>query len=403
MPNNLPARIPVRANTEVTPSSKSDTASSGSAEIRAPMLPQRPALLTASPGFALDRRSLTLALRFLARLASGAPVAALNGVLFGEGFVTATDLDVALRVWIPGIRDLGVLAPAEALKRFLSGSATPDVEIARLAPTEARPFAVSVNGAVLVGHDARDFPDPSALFPQSVIRAQAQFQTLAPLLVAAAIEESRKAMNAVFFQLCKNVAVATDGHRLHALGIESGDDGDFLVPRKAIELVENVRRAARVSEVCADFFEHQGVFHVGPFDVSVRLETEKFPAWGEVVPKQSKYELGVRKKALLEALDRIAAVMNDRGRGVRLRRVEDGLEISGKKPDAGELTITIPASGWKEGELLGVNLGYLHDAVRFAPSENITIGITDENHPIKIADGAYLVIVMPIRLEKGEI
>src|SRR5439155_4080585 len=173
-------------------------------------------------------------------------------------------------------------------------------------------------------------------------------------------------------------------------------------PRKAIEFVENIRRATSASEVRGDFFEHQAVFHVGTFDVSVRLETEKFPAWEEVVPKQSKYELRVQKKSLLEALDRIAAVMNDRGRGVRLRRVEDGLEIAGKKPDAGELTITIPASGWKEGELLGVNLGYLHDAVRFAPSENLTIGITDKNHPIKIADGPYLAIVMPLRLEKGD-
>ena len=67
------------------------------------------------------------------------------------------------------------------------------------------------------------------------------------------------------------------------------------------------------------------------------------------------------------------------------------------------ITITIAASGWKDGERLGVNLGYLHDAARFAQSANLTIGITDENHPLKIADGAYLAIVMPLRLDKGEI
>jgi len=299
MPNDLPARIPVRANTDVTPSSTSETAPSGPTEIRALIVSPNPQPLWAPTGFVLDRGSLTRALRFLARLASGAPVAALNGVLFGEGFVVATDLDVALRVWIPGIRDLGVLAPADALKRFLSGSTERDVEIARVAPTEARPFAVSVDGAILVGLDARDFPDPSALFPRSGIRARAQFQTLAPLLVAGAVEESRKAMNAVFFQLCKNTAVATDGHRLHALGIESRDEGDFLVPRRAIELVDNVRRATRATEVGADFFEHQAVFHVGPFEVSVRLETEKFPAWEEVIPTQSKYELRLQKSLCL--------------------------------------------------------------------------------------------------------
>lgn len=403
MPNNLPARIPVRANSEIATSKAPDAAPSGPTEIRAPIPPPNPQPLSAPACFVLDRRLLTLALRFLARLASGAPVAALNGVLFAEGFVAATNLDVALRAWIPGARDLGVLTPAEALKRFLSGSTAPDVEIAGVAPTEARPFAVSVDGAILVGHDARDFPDPSALFPQGGIRARAQFQTLAPLLVAAAIEESRKAMNAVFFQLCKNVAVATDGHRLHALGIESEDDGDFLVPRKAVELVENIRRAAKVTEFRVDFFEHQAVFHVGLFDISVRLETEKFPAWEEVVPKQSKYELLVQKKSLVEALDRIAAVMNERSRGVRLRRVDDGLEISGKKPDAAELTITIPASGWKDDEVIGVNLRYLHDAVRFVPSEELAIGLSDENSPMKIVDGSYLALVMPIRLERGEI
>ena len=73
--------------------------------------------------------------------------------------------------------------------------------------------------------------------------------------------------------------------------------------------------------------------------------------------------------------------MNARGRGVCLRRVANGLDIHGKNPDAGELAVTIPASGWKDDERLGVNLGYLYDAARFAPSEELTIGLTDERSP----------------------
>jgi DNA polymerase III sliding clamp (beta) subunit (PCNA family) len=67
-----------------------------------------------------------------------------------------------------------------------------------------------------------------------------------------------------------------------------------------------------------------------------------------------------------------------------------------------ELTITIPVSGWKNDEV-GVNLRYLHDAVRFAPSEELAIGLSDENSPMKIVDGSYLALVMPIRLDKGDI
>jgi DNA polymerase III sliding clamp (beta) subunit (PCNA family) len=361
------------------------------------------AVVVAAQALVLDRRALTFALRFASRLASRAPIQALKSCLFAKDSLVATDLDVSLRVRIPGARGLEVLLPAEALKRCVSGSGEPEVEIRRTEPTESRPFAVSVNGAILAGHDPSEFPDPSRLFPDGEPQARALLHTLEPVLVAAATDNSRKSMNAVFFQLCKNAAIATDGHRLHALGIESRDSGDFLVPRKAVELVENIRRATRSTEVRVDFFEHQAVLHVGPFDVSVRLEIEKFLAWEEVIPKQSRHELRFQKKSLLEALDRIAAAMNSRSRGVLLRSVAEGLEIYGRNPDAGELGVTIPASGWKAGERLGLNLSYLHDAVRHALSDEVTLSLSDDTHPIKVADGTYLAIVMPIRLEKGEI
>jgi DNA polymerase-3 subunit beta len=205
-------------------------------------------------------------------------------------------------------------------------------------------------------------------------------------------------MNAVFFQLCKNLAVATNGHVLHTIEIESADRGDFLVPRKTVELVENIRKATKTPEVEVRFFEHQAVFRVGRFQVASRLETEKFPAWEEVLPKQSKYELRLSKCGLLEALDLIGAAIGERSRGIRLRRIAEGLEIHGENPDAGTMTTVVDASGWKEGETVGMNLAYLYNAARFASSDELRIGITDENSPLMIADGPYFACVMPMRL-----
>src|SRR5207249_55011 len=112
-----------------------------------------------------DRRALMLALRFASRLASRAPIPALTACLFVDGFMLATDLDVALRARLPGARDFGVLVPAEQLKRCVSRGEKLYVEMISLAATEARPFAVSVEGATLAGHDPWNFPDPSVLFP----------------------------------------------------------------------------------------------------------------------------------------------------------------------------------------------------------------------------------------------
>jgi DNA polymerase III sliding clamp (beta) subunit (PCNA family) len=231
--------------------------------------------------------------------------------------------------------------------------------------------------------------------------AHARFQTLEPVLVAASTDERDRSKSAVFFQLCKNVAVATNSHVLHVQAIEGSGDGDFLVPRKAIELVEIIRKATKTREVAVAFHADHAVFRIAQFELSARLQKTQFPAWEEVVPKASKYELRVSKQDLLRALDRVAAAIGDRARGVVLHRSGDRLEIYGENPKAGELKTDISASGWADKAMIELNLGYLYNAARYTPSDELRIGLNDEMSPLKIEDGFYLALVMPIAPTKG--
>jgi DNA polymerase III subunit beta len=218
--------------------------------------------------------------------------------------------------------------------------------------------------------------------------------------VAASTDERDRSKSGVFFQLCKNVAVATNGHVLHAQAIEATGDGDFLVPRKAIDLLQIIRKATKTHEVSVAFEADHAVFRIAQFELSARLETAKFPAWEQVVPKASKHELRVSKIDLLQALDRVAAAIGDRARGVVLHRTADVLEIYGENPKAGQLKVKIAAIGWTEKGMIELNLGYLYSATRYAPSEELCIRLNDETSPIKIDDGSYLALVMPIAPKK---
>jgi len=255
--------------------------------------------------------------------------------------------------------------------------------------------------ALVAGHDPVEFPAANALFPDGQALARARFQSLESVLVAASTDEHDKSKCSVFFQLCKNVAVATNSHVLHAQSIEGSGDGDFLVPRKAIDLAEIIRKATKTREVAVAFHENHAVFRIAQFELSALLETTKFPAWEEVAPKASKYELRVSKTDVLRALDRVAAAIGDRARGVVLHRRGDVLEIYGENPKAGELKVETPATGWTAEGMIELNLGYLYSAARYAPSENLCIGLNDETSPIKIEDGDYLALVMPIAPTKG--
>ena len=48
-----------------------------------------------------------------------------------------------------------------------------------------------------------------------------------------------------------------------------------------------------------------------------------------------------------------------------------------------------------------MNLTYLHNAVRFVASDDLAIGITDEDHPLTLKHGPFFAAVMPVRIEKG--
>ena len=397
MSDNLPAKLPVRQTKEVTRQSKATAAPANPPAARTKVVQVQPS----PPGILLVRRHLGQFIRFASRLTARSATPALRCCLFGLDSVVVTDLDVALRGALPGARDIGVLVPIEALKRCLAGTDRPEISIIQEQPSPTRPFAVRVDGALLRGHDPAEFPPVTALFPDGDPLARARFQTLEPVLVAASTDETRKAMCAVFFQLCKNAVVTTNGHVLHAIKIDSSDRGDFLVPRKAIELVEIIRKATKTPEVAVAFHENHAVFRVATFEVSARLETAKFPAWEEIVPKKSKHELRVSKTDLLEALDRVAAAIGDRSRGVVLHRSGERLEIHGENPNAGELKTEIAASGWTDKAVIEANLSYLYNAARFAPSDEIRMGLSDDTSPVKIHEGTYLALVMPIGPEKG--
>jgi DNA polymerase III sliding clamp (beta) subunit (PCNA family) len=97
----------------------------------------------------------------------------------------------------------------------------------------------------------------------------------------------------------------------------------------------------------------------------------------------------------------VAAAMGDRSKAVRLKRVPEGLEISGENPDAGSLTTVIEASGWKDAATIGVNPGYFHDALKFVTQDELNIGVSGEEQPLIIEAGTFYACVMPVRLEKG--
>ena len=261
--------------------------------------------------------------------------------LFSFDSAIVTDLDVALRAHLPGARDIGVLVPVPILKRSTSSRQSPDVRIERAPKSSERPFRLSIDGACLL----RSRPGATSRASRRSSRlgepvARAKFGTLEPVLVAASTDEARQGDVRRLLPALQKPRGRNERPRPPHPRRSTARTGATSWSRGRPS--SSSRTSARPPEPVrsrSDFFEHQAVFRVGRFEVASRLETEKFPAWEEVLPKESKYELRLSKCALLEALDQIGAAIGERSRGIRLRRTAEGLEIHGENPDAGSMTI----------------------------------------------------------------
>ena len=360
-----------------------------------------PALATGE----IPRKPLALALKFLARVAAKQnTIAILADVLFDNGVLLATDLDIALRVFIPEVKPLAASIPAKLLHDCVKRGQSPGVTI-RSANHEKAPFNVVIDDAVVIGHDAKEFPELSGFKDRMKGPAKiAELPSLEPVLPAVSVDETRINMSGVYLRFCKNLAVATDGHRLHVMRIPGATiEGDFLIPRKVMELVDDIAAATK-STIVGHFHENACSFRIANYEVTSRYVEGTFPDYDQVIPKKRKHHIVVDRRAFMEALSSSLPFSTDKAKGVKLEVKDDKLTLSKQHPDLGEFTRTLPCFGATGEVSIGLNANYLLDALRFIKEERVVIQLEDDVSPMVIdsADGNLKFVVMPMRLLKND-
>jgi DNA polymerase-3 subunit beta len=320
-------------------------------------------------------------------------------VLFEDGALLATDLDLGLRVRIPEVKQMATTIPAKLLRDCVRSGTSPGV-IIRRAEHEKAPFNVVIDDAVIIGHDAKEFPSIPMLDGMKGPAKVAELPSLEPVLPAVNVDGTRINLSGVYLRFCKNVAVATDGHRLHRMRILGATiEGDFLIPKKAVELIDNIAAATK-SPAVGHFYKDGCVFRSGSYEVTSRYIEGQFPNYDQVIPKESPHHIEINRKELVAALTASVPFSTERANGVKLELKKDKLTLSKQHPDLGEFNRTIPCYAGKGEGSIGVNANYVVDAVRFIKDETLVLQLKDDVSPMRIDsdDESLTFIVMPMRL-----
>jgi DNA polymerase-3 subunit beta len=201
----------------------------------------------------------------------------------------------------------------------------------------------------------------------------------------------------------------TDGHRLArtsrplpegAHGFTSGSNpSGVIVPSQTVE--EIIRLSGDTEKIGVKISPTTITVKADDTVLASKLIDGTFPDYARVVPTGNDKVLRADREELFNAIDRLAIVSTERGRGIKLSLTRGKLELSINSPDVGSASEELDVD--YEGDPLdvGFNSRYLMDILDEIKSDRAEFKLADAGSPALIqgdTDAKALFVLMPMRV-----
>lgn len=239
-----------------------------------------------------------------------------------------------------------------------------------------------------------------------VMQPEPLLQVLQAVQFSVAQDDVRQTLNGLLldFNVGKLKSVATDGHRLAVSECQEvllEWNGQIILPRKAcqelIRLLVEQKDPVTIS-LRSNFIK----IATKQLTLVAKLIEGQYPNYSNVIPQECQNEVVVERELLRTVLSRVAVLLHEKYKGVRLRFRQHALTVITTNPqhDMAEETIELNYSG--EEIDIGFNAHYLLDALAALSANEVRLGFNyAENSGLLIqacGDDSRLYVIMPMRL-----
>jgi DNA polymerase-3 subunit beta len=255
---------------------------------------------------------------------------------------------------------------------------------------------------------AGDFPSiETAQWDQTIaVRQQDLRMLLSKTHFCMAQQDVRYYLNGLLMELTEGRlrTVATDGHRLAlaeaALASGGGPERQVIVPRKGVqELMRFLEDSAETVELQLSANHLRA--NLRELTFTSKLIDGRFPDYNKVIPAQHTRKVETDRVAVLDTLNRVAILSNEKYRGARITLSSGRMSITAHNPEQEEAREEVEVTYQGEEMEIGFNVNYVAEAINALESEQVEFGLTDANSSCTIrtpGTTGHLYVVMPMRL-----
>ncbi len=173
-----------------------------------------------------------------------------------------------------------------------------------------------------------------------------------------------------------------------------------IIPAKSCSEIIKVLDSSDGNEVRLGVINGQITFETDTHYLSTRLISGEYPRYQELFPKDFSHLASFKRDELMQAIDRVAVMSDERTHLVKLHFESENVQISANTPDVGKAQEEVSIGLEGEPIDIAVNVRYLTDVLQRLMVDEIKLEMTGPLKPLIIkgvGDEGYKYLLMPVQ------
>jgi len=328
----------------------------------------------------------------------------------------ATDLNLAINFKTSAnvISEGAITLSAKKLSELVSKLSSTEISLATVEDSDNVKIKSGKTEFVLIGLPSAEFPkvleNSAEEESKTVILNKNEFsKAIKQVIFAVSQQETQGVLTGVCFNIENNILelATTDGNRLTRVQKEIASSVEelinFIVPAKTLQEVQRISSLVEDENITLKIRKNKILFEFENMAFQSRLIEGSYPKYQQLIPTNNDKKISIDRCELINSIERVSVMVNDRTNVVRFNFKQGQLEIMADTPEAGRSKDYIDIEYDFDEILTAFNYKYVLDGLKNMESKNVEIEISDTLaaaifKPQDEKDN-YICLIMPVKVQ----
>ena len=328
----------------------------------------------------------------------------------------ATDLNLAINFKTSAqvISEGSITLSAKKLSELVSRLSSTEISLATVEDSGNVKIKSGKTEFVLIGLPSIEFPKvleniTEEEFKTVVLNKNEFSKAIKQVIFAVSQQETQGVLTGVCFNIENNILelATTDGNRLTRVQKEIIDNIkeliNFIVPAKTLQEIQRISSLVDDENITLKIQKNKILFEFENLAFQSRLIEGSYPKYQQLIPTNNDKKISIDRCELINSIERVSVMVNDRTNVVRFNFKQSQLEIMADTPEAGRSKDYIDIEYDFDEILTAFNYKYVLDGLKNMESKKVEIEISDTLaaaifKPQDEKDN-YICLIMPVKVQ----